>query len=257
MVQRVVLPSHRMTTYSHLSRAPITEAILDIRVEAGIANALTATQEFADGVRGEFPIQRPIESMETRLEMAPGKPAKAESQTTPIGRICWNTEETRAVQARTDGFSLNHVKRYGSWGDLRGHAREMWPRYVALVKPTTVVRIALRYINKLDFPPGDDIAGHLQTKPLLAPNLPQAMAVNFMRVDVPFHDGRRAIITEATLPATPETAYQSLILDIDAFVSKQMTPGDSALWDEFEALREIKNRCFFESLQTEAWRAYL
>lgn len=255
MVQQVVLPSDRMTTYPHLNQAPITEAILDIRVEAGMADALTATEEFAQGVKGEFPVQRPIEAMATR--MAPGKPAKAESQTTAVGRICWNTEETRAVQARTDGFSLNHVKHYGSWKDLRGHAKEMWPRYVALVKPTSVVRIALRYINKLDFPPGDDIAGHLRTKPLLGPNLPGAVAVNFMRVDVPFDNGRRAFITEATLPATPEMTSQSLILDIDAFVLRQMAPGDPALWDELESLREIKNRCFFESLRKKTWRAYL
>jgi uncharacterized protein (TIGR04255 family) len=71
----------------------------------------------------------------------------------------------------------------------------MWPRYGEIVKPKSVVRIALRYINKLEFSPSDDLSNHLQTKLLLAPNLPQHIGESFLRVDLHFESERHAFIT--------------------------------------------------------------
>jgi uncharacterized protein (TIGR04255 family) len=245
-----------MTAYPHLNRAPITEAALDIRVEAEPGVVPAMIEKFAIAVKQNFPDQKPFRTVEAVFTMASDKPAEAESQTTGVGKVCWNVDKTRAVQARTDGFSLNHVRLYGSWEELRGHAKEMWPQYVDLVKPKAVTRIALRYINRLDFPSGEDLASRLRTMPVLSRNLPQLVNSCLMRVEIPFDHERRAIITEATLPTGPQDVRRGLILDIDAFVFRHMAPGDTALWDEFEALHDIKNCCFFESLQPETWKGF-
>jgi uncharacterized protein (TIGR04255 family) len=245
-----------MTNYPHLSNAPIAEAILDIRVDAGTGDSLAAVQVFAEAVRADFPEQKPVQVIDGFFEMAPDRPAKAQSKATTLGQICWNSAKTRAVQARIDGFTINHVRHYGSWVELRDCARKMWPRYVEIVKPKGVIRIALRYINKLEFPPGDDLSNHLQTKLLLAQSLPQHIGESFIRVDLHFESERRAFITEATQPATPEQARPKLLLDIDAYVSRPMAASDPKIWEELEALHDIKNRCFFESLRPETWRAY-
>ena len=42
-----------MTNYPHLANAPITEAILDIRVNGATGDALAATQVFAEAVKAE------------------------------------------------------------------------------------------------------------------------------------------------------------------------------------------------------------
>ena len=42
-----------------------------------------------------------------------------------------------------------------------------------------------------------------------------------------------------------------MILDIDVFSTKVFKPTDDAIWSEFEALRDIENKCFFESLTPE------
>ena len=38
-------------------------------------------------------------------------------------------------------------------------------------------------------------------------------------------------------------------LDVDVFREYPFVPDSNELWDEFEALHELKNRCFFESLE--------
>ena len=50
-----------------------------------------------------------------------------------------------------------------------------------------------------------------------------------------------------------------LILDIDVSTSRTFDPTSDAdaIWTEFDRLREIKNDCFFSSLEKETWKAYL
>jgi uncharacterized protein (TIGR04255 family) len=245
-----------MTNYPHLANAPITEAILDIRVNGATGDALAATQMFAEAVKADFPEQKPVQVISGLFEMALNQPAKAQSKATTLGQICWNVDKTRAVQARSDGFTINHVRSYGSWEELRGCASKMWPRYVEIVDPKAVVRIALRYINRLEFPPGDDLSSHLQTKLLIAQNLPEQIGESFLRVDLLFGDDRHALITEATQPGTTDQPRPKLLLDIDTYVLRTLAPGAPEIWEELEALHDIKNRCFFESLQPATWRAY-
>jgi uncharacterized protein (TIGR04255 family) len=88
-----------MTSYPYLAKAPITEAILDIRVDAGTGDSLAATQVFAEAVRVDFPEQKPVQVIDGSFEIVPDQPPKAQSRTSTLGQICWNNDKTRAVQA--------------------------------------------------------------------------------------------------------------------------------------------------------------
>jgi uncharacterized protein (TIGR04255 family) len=241
--------------HPHLDRAPITEALLDITVEADAK--LDATEAFAKSVTGSHPETSPVFNIEAFFAVTPGQSGMAGSHSSPIGRICWNAAKTRAVQARVNGFTVNHVKLYESWAVLRGEARPLWDQYLALLKPRKVTRVALRYINRLTLPAAGGLGDYMLTYPQLGPSLPREMSNFLMRVELPFTANRMAIVTQTVVPQDPGADEErDLILDIDAVSLRRFDPQDPEIWDELDQLREIKNTCFFGSLQEQTWRKY-
>ena len=111
------------------------------------------------------------------------------------------------------------------------------------------VRCALRLINRIEIPVLVDLKQVLRTRVEVGDGLSPLMDEYFARVVVPFDDGRKAAITQASEPVTRADATErGVILDIDVFSTKVFKPTDDAIWSEFEALRDIKNKCYFESL---------
>jgi uncharacterized protein (TIGR04255 family) len=244
--------------FPHLARAPITEALLDVQVEPNPAASVDAiSAAFRRRLGGAFPEEKPIRQMHAQLTFGgeAGDGVAAAAQQT-IGHIFWAADHKRAVQARANGFSINHVGDYKDWDSIVGDARRYWTEYLASAAPIRVTRCAARFINRIEVPAGDDLRRHLQTRPEIGDQLPSLMDEYFMRVVLSFSHCR-AVITQATIPdAVSGSGRRSLLLDIDAFAETSLAPDGAEIWAEFEALRIAKNRCFFQSLQPDTWRAY-
>ncbi len=241
-------------THPHLERAPITEAILDINVEADAK--LEVTESFARQVAPSYPDASPLFAVEAFFSVTPGQAGMGGSQSNAVGRICWNAQKTRAVQARVNGFTVNHVKRYESWAVLRAEAQPLWHQYAALVKPKKVTRLALRYINRITLPVSGDLSQYMLTHPTIGPSLPRALGSFFMRVEVPFSPQRVVTITQTVVPRQPESDERDLILDVDAIAQREFDSDDPQIWYELDDLRAIKNMSFFGSLREQTWRRY-
>jgi uncharacterized protein (TIGR04255 family) len=245
------------TDFPHLARAPIREALLDIKVEPRPDFTADQAASFAEKVKAEFPNPKPLRSVQAELDLGDEQLGVRSGPPLTLGTICWNESMTRAVQARLDGFTVNHVQGYESWGVLRDQARRLWGQYLATAAPSRVLRCTLRYINRLEFPVGVDIGERLLTRPEIGPELPQLIDDCFMRVVLAFPNGRKASVTQATEPVVDRTvSVRGLILDIDAFSTRAFNIGDDAMWEEFDELRAVKNMCFFKSLKNAAWEVY-
>ena len=244
--------------FPHLKHAPITEALLDLRVQLPGAFGESALEEFRGRVRASFPEERPIKRVQAQLAFGDGGAGLTTAAPEAIGSIFWSSSQKRAVQARIDGFSVDHVGDYEDWGALTADARRYWQDFVAAAHPQKVTRCAARFINRIEIPAGDDLKTHMQTRPEIGDKLPQLMDEYFLRVVVPFKEGRRAVITQTSIPAEDGAAStsRSILLDIDAFTEIDLAPDSPELWAEVEALRAVKNSCFFNSLQPETWRTY-
>lgn len=246
--------------FPHLRNAPIREAVLDIRVLPGPHPCDEMLQAFRAEVLPAFPEERAIQYSEVQFAVAAdGGNAPAPSRKeTRVGSIFWNTEHTRAVQARVDGFSINHAGKYENWAALRGDAERWWQVYRACSGCTAVSRCAVRYINQIRVPVGAEVADTLLTRVELGPQLP-SMSESFLRVVLSFEEGRRAIVTQATdtEALSMATREHPLVLDIDAISDVRFGADGPELWTELEALRSVKNRTFFHSLAKDAWTAFL
>lgn len=240
-----------------LRHPPITEALLDIRVEREQPITVDDLNPFQATVVGAYPKATETTQVEANVSMGPSPSASlASDEPRFLGRTFWNEEGTRAVQGRVDGFSVNHVRSYENWDALQADARTFWPIYVEATEPDRVVRCGLRFINRIELPAEVDLSESLQTRPVVATALPQFLENYFMHVVIPFENDRKAGIVQLT-QVDPTIEGRMLIVDIDVFVERSFSPSGEELWEELEALRDVKNRCFFNTLQQKKWEEYL
>lgn len=242
-----------MSQWPHLPNAPITEALIDIRVKLPAVVTLETLSTFQDDIRARYPNRRERSSWQSQFEVAPGAIPRVHE---PIGGIDGylfvSPEGNQIVQARLDGFTFSRLKPYETWEQLRDEAKVLWNQYKALTRPIQILRIAVRYINRIEIPaPVVDLRRWFYTTPEVARALPQGLQEFFTRLVIPFDDPRAtAIVTQTAVPTDSPDAVP-IILDIDVYREEPCAPDAGDLWKRFEQLREVKNRVFFESITTE------
>jgi uncharacterized protein (TIGR04255 family) len=243
-----------MPDYPHLTKAPITEAVIDVRVELKPGASIADLDPFAQQVVDAFPDANTLQTRQFEISGADLE-MRLPAPTTVLGRIFWNKGKDQAVQARVNGFSFNIVNHYDRWAVHRDQARRLWDRYRATVQPVLVKRCALRYINKIAIPVGEEISNYVRTYPQLPSEVSSNIEEYLMKIVVPLGNDRRCAITQV-LPSQTDALTGSLILDLDVYVDRDISPDSEDLWNEFEALHDLKNRCFFESMQPAALEVY-
>lgn len=238
----------RPNEWTRFPKAPIKEAILDIRVELPPDIDLNHLLQYEPLVKDRFPIKRERIHWEAQINVD-----KDPIQSKRVdGRLYSSADGKDIVQTRLDGFTLNRLQPYDKWATFRDMGRQLWELYVAIAKPTTVSRIALRYINRLELPlPLGDFKDYILTTPEIAPSVPQALSRFFMRLEIPHDDyGALAIITETMEP--DDGKILPFIFDIDVIREENFHPTGSEMWQAFELLRDVKNQIFFNSLTNKA-----
>lgn len=241
-----------MNVYPTFSKAPITEAILDIQVELPTEINLDKLSSFHGFVKSRFPEKQERRILIANLQISSDK--STEIQTPKIdGYLFRSSNDNKIVQCRFDGFSFNKLKPYENWELFQSEAIEHWELYCKIVNPIKVKRLALRYINKIEIPlPFSDFKEYVLTIPEIAPHIPQALLNFFMRLVIPNPVIESiAIITETM--EKPINNVLPLIFDID--VSKNVNyefQETKKWWSDFEKLRNFKNEIFFRSLTDKA-----
>ncbi len=237
--------------WPHLQNAPITEALIDIRVQLPQGTVLSHLAEFRDQVADRYPGCRERRRFHGKLSFKASDPPVVDvAEEAPDGYLMTSADGRQVVQARLDGFTFSRLRPYETWEHLRSQAKSLWRIYRQALRPVRVVRIAVRYINRIEIPvPVGDLKEWILTGPELAPGLPQSMAGYFFRFHLPFEQPRGFVnvIQKIDLEPTDPPDCVSLIFDVDAFLPLEKDPSNDEMWVLFENLRLIKNRVFFDS----------
>lgn len=247
-----------INSFPTLQNAPITEAVIDIRAELPDSIALADLAAFNRGVETTFSIRTERRSIQTRVEFQEGRPPRVVAPSNePDGYLFRAPADLLVAQARLDGFTLSRLRPYHDGDTFIRQTRENWARYVSVVGPTRITRVAVRNVNRIEMAPGSDYQRYVLTGPQISRALPQLLQHFFLRLEVPDADsGAMAIVTQTIGPPEGEASSIPLIFDIDAFLNADLAPNADQLWDLVNDLRRLKNRIFFRSLTTEALEAF-
>jgi uncharacterized protein (TIGR04255 family) len=242
-----------MAKPQHLSQAPLSEALIDIRVtlpkqKRELEHLAALDEKFRD----QYPDRKTVQEFSYKVEFA--HPETEEKTSKTLGFRYTNADNTQVIQATLNGLTFSRLPPYQDWTKLREEAKRVWHIYTDHVYPENITRVAARYINKLKFPgPHIDFDHYLSYVPVVPKVLPQVVGGFFSRLVVPDEKAEcTAIITQRFQPSPSETA---VILDIDVFREKVFADEQEA-WATLDYLREFKNLIFFDSITEETVRLY-
>ncbi len=237
----------------HYNRAPIREALIDIRVEPSELR-FEDLQAIKKHVR-DYPKEETRTLGELTVHL--GTTVQAAAQQKPWALLLRNQDNNQIVQFRLDGFTFSRLEPYQDWEHLSSEARRLWNIYCQTVGTRKIVRVAVRYINVLTLP-GEKVEPeeYLNTFPEVSQKLPAELrdfGLFSMRLPMYQNDlkGILQINEGNAVPLTPNTV--SIVLDFDLFVDNPPVSNEQELWAFFEKLRERKN-IYFEASITDKTR---
>ena len=244
------------TSYPKLSKPPIHEAVLDIRVLARSGFGAEDLRPLKDALRAHFPTAEAMFATEATFLFEKGAVAKADAtEAKEVGVLFRSADGKLILQTRVDGITLSRLSPYVSFDELTPTLMDCWSRYVEAARPSQATRLAVRYINRFDVPSRGTLNEYLTHPPV--PVLSEMGVVAFMHRDFMRTVDRRsaASVTTALEPGMDERST-SIVVDIDAFCDdrpvrlegRAASASAEEISSVFGELRDLKNRFFFSLL---------
>ena len=234
---------NQMAEHLTYPNAPITEAIIDLRVELPRNVGLDRLQRLQEGEKAAYPHSEQLNVALGKMQVGPQVTTSA--TTRAVGFLFRSTDLKQVCQVRLDGFTMSRLTPYERWEPFRDEARRLWDVYRKAVEPCEIGRVAVRYVNRIDIPlPIGDFGEYLRTVPEVSSDLPQGLAGYFMHLVIPLSDiNCLCVLNEAIVEPTAANVV-SVVVDIDVFRTANLPDDEDGLWSLFEELRVRKNSVF-------------
>lgn len=236
-----------MAQIRHLERAPIAEAVIELRVRSATPVRLESLTELVARWKASYPIEQKVESMAATFGVQDGKPI-TDAQYERLGFLLKSSDQREVVQFRRDAFAFSRLHPYTTWEEVLPKAAELWASYRDVIRPERLIRLGVRYINRLRLPLPLDLNEHLLSRPIVPEILPATLRSYLTRMILEDPESRNSVtITQASEPSTDQDHIE-ILLDVDAFRDVDLNPADDLVIPLLESLRLLKNRAFFASI---------
>lgn len=234
----------------HYSKAPIVEALIDLRIQTPSSLTVEKLKEIQSLVEGQYTRSEDVYFGEVNFRLEVGQEAQANASQQHIGLHFIDHAKHQSFQARLDGFTFALAPPYSQWESFRDEARRLWNVYRSIALPEMVTRVALRVVNKFDIPlrQGLETSEHLRIYPEIPADLTHgALGGFFMQLQLPQSDLNAMLVLNQARVAPPEPEFVSIMLDIDLFREQSelaWQADDELIWLLLEQFRTRKNEIF-------------
>ncbi len=227
----------------HYSKAPITEAIIDLRVFPREGLTLSDIEQVRRGEEQSYPDVKRVAIAHGHFEV--GVRIGASATTKETGFVFTSGDQRQIVQTRMDGFTFSRLAPYETWDSFRDEARRLWTLFRDRANPIEIKHLAVRYVNRFDLPGTRiELKDYFRTCPEVSPDLPQPMIGFFLRVLIPQEDLQAQLIINQTIIPPLTEGITSVVLDIDLFREVDVPNTENEMWEFFERLHVRKNDIF-------------
>lgn len=244
--------------WPHLKKAPIVEALIDIRVELPPDCDLARLARYHERVADQYPVRRERFQWRSEVRISKQEALAPEQKLTGgmDGYLFEKGDRSEVVQVRLDGFSFSRLQPYTSWGSLRTEAERLWAEYRVIADPVRITRVAVRYINRIALPlPIQSLSDWFVLRPELPGVLAGCGPGFLLRVQSDFGSDQPKAIVSLLIEPGANNGRLPFVLDIDVFQEVSWAPDSALLWSSLEKLRELKNELFFQSTSTRLLQA--
>ena len=234
-------------------KPPIKEAVFDIRIDNLNITDVSDLRQIKNYCTNIFPLETTLNYISGSLKISENLPSFQKEFGGIEGYIFKSTDDNLQIQIRTDGITLNVINHYESWDHYYSLFIKLWSDYARLFNPSNIIRVATRYINRIELKlPFDSFQSYITYIPNIPEFLPQSFKNFFLQVHVPHFDPQKNIIITETIESRINNILP-FILDIDVFQDTNLSTDVSKLELIFKDIRIIKNT-IFENCITEKTR---
>ena len=125
----------------HYPQAPITEAIIDLRVKPAEGFDRAILKNVGKGEQAAYPKQEAVVEAVGKMAVGPGG-GSASVQQSPVGWKFASQDGKQIVQCRVNGFTFSRLAPYESWKPFRDEAQRLWDVYRTTGNPQSVIWLA-------------------------------------------------------------------------------------------------------------------
>lgn len=237
--------------FPHLSHAPITEAVIEIRAHAMETVTWNESEILAKlkSQLPDYPEHRPTRGFESQFQIRPGQePSVATRDLGLQGFQFASTDKKRITNFQRVRFSFSWLHPYPNWKDFSGEALRLWKIHQGLAQPLEIQRLGVRFINRITVPAGRiSVENYFKGFPEELGDL-GLIFENFLHRNVllvPGHPYAMNIIKTVQPASAPGIAEPALILDIDVYTREAFKTSDEEIKRRLAEMRWLKNKAFF------------
>lgn len=241
-------------SFPHLARAPIVEAVIEIRARAEGPWEEEAVMQRLKPELPDYPTVASQSQFRQKIKRGPGQPPEATTHDLGWKGLRFQSADNRHIaQFNRDGFVFSRLPPYENWEQLYSEAMRLWLLYVDLSRPREAQRIGLRFIDRIILPPQEMLfEEYIHSTPSLIQGL-DLLVAGFFHQDtlaVPGHP--YAVNVIRTIQPEPSTQGRAIILDIDVFTTQACDLKQEILKQRLLEMRWLKNKVFFGSITQKA-----
>jgi uncharacterized protein (TIGR04255 family) len=231
-----------------LKNPPIVEAVLGLYVNQLPESIIESFRSCADELRSlGYSRLDPLTQHEVKVKFEEGV-SSFDGRDSPHGLRFTGEDGIHVAQFNRDSFVFSRLGHYASWEQFRGEARRVWRTYSVAAGNPQVVRVGVRYINKLYIPEGAAADDYVRVSPKLPDAMSPAIQQMFMRLVLPVQNPSGQLIHTQMFMPVEKQGFVTLLFDNDfQFLTNEMT--EDQVWDLLELVRDVKD-AYFEDFTT-------
>ena len=232
-------------TNPQYKRPPITEAVIEIRLEDSLSEVVV--EKIHNQLEKSYERSEKISYIGARLD--PGKKEIVKIPDKFAGYKLTSKDQADVVQIKLNAMVCSRLAPYNGWENFEPRARKDWEIWRKISKPTKLKRIGVRYINRIDIPfkKGDkiDVEDYLTIFPKYPePHLLTSFSRYTMQIVGPFSVEGFYLIINTNVVKSPLIDHFSIVLDLDLSPQGDMPQKNDKLWEMINQMREYKNNAF-------------
>ena len=226
------------------AKAPIKEALFDIRIDKLKIEKVEDLKDFEQFVKESYPKSAIKNQFKGGIKITKDKAEHEPTVKGIQGYIFSNESKTRLMQIEETRFTYNVLDPYETWDIHFEEFWKYWSIYRDKFQPNNVVSIATKFTNRIKLQlPFDDFDEYMTCMPPIPKTLPQVLQALFMQVQVPMQaSSKNVTITQTMEPINKDVL--PFILDITVHESFDTDKDFDSFKGEFQEMREIKNKVF-------------
>lgn len=246
-------------TFPRLSKAPIVEAVIEVRAQAEAVWDEPLITEHLKAKLPDYPNVQSQREFRHEVKIEPGQKAEGEIQDMGWkGLRLESADKIQIAQFNRDGFSFSRVQPYDSWEQFCSEGLRLWQLHMDLAKPAEIQRVGLRFINRMVLSLDEQIEDYL----LISPQKPQGLDLPvagffyheaFGVPEYPYAINIRRTVQPIDKPIAKEIG---LVLDIDVFTTQPVEPESGVIERYLAEMRWLKNKVFYGSIAPKAMEKF-